>query len=128
MVADDAGEVFGEAGVIGAGADELDGGGGPELLHPGFAPDPFALGVGLQDRDRHDGAGTQMGVLLGQVPDPADVRDLVQDEQQRRVDPAAGRSPACSAATRTSLVRQETRAAAEVPPVTFFDSRYSVSA
>ena len=90
VVADEAGDVVGEVGVVDAGADEFDGGGGEQFVHPGFAPDASALGAGLQDGHRDDAAGSEVGVQAGEFGDPADVRGLVQDGDQGRVEAAGG--------------------------------------
>src|SRR5262249_3081811 len=89
VLADQAGQVLGEAGVIDAGADELAGRCRPQRTHSVFAPDPLALLVGLQDGDRDDGAGAEVRVQLGQIADLADVRCLVQDGKQDWVEAAA---------------------------------------
>ena len=99
MVADEAGDVLGEAGVVQAGADQPDGGAGPERVHAVLAPHADALLVGLQDRDRGDPARAEVAVQLGHVADPADVRRLVQDDEQRRIEPPArgfGRAGGCA--------------------------------
>ncbi len=90
MVADEPGEVLGVAGVVDAGADEFDGGGGPQGVHALFSPYSDALPVGLQDRDGDQAAGAQVGVQPGQVGDLADVRGLIQHDPHGGVEAAAG--------------------------------------
>src|SRR5215213_264254 len=88
VVADEAGDVLGDAGVVESGTDDLDGGGGPERVHAVIAPHPDALLVGLQDGERGDAAGAEVAVELGQVTDATDVGRLVQDDDQGRVEAA----------------------------------------
>ena len=90
VLADQRGQVAGQAGGVGAGADDFLGGGAPQGGHPGLAPHGDALLVGLQDGDRGDAAGPEVGVQVGQVGDPADVGGLVQHHHQRRVQPPPG--------------------------------------
>ena len=71
------------------GADQLDGGRGPELVHAWAAPDVHALLVGLQPGHRLDAAAAEVGVEVGQVADRADVRGLVEHGDQGWVDPPA---------------------------------------
>ena len=89
VVADQAADPAGGVLVVDAGADEFDGGRGPQFGHPGLAPHGLTLGQGLQDGDRQDAAGPVVGVQLGQVTDRCHGRGLVQDGDQGRVQPPA---------------------------------------
>jgi len=124
VVADEAGDVLDEGGFVEAGAEQLDCGGAPQGPHPGPAPDRLALGVGLQDGQRQDAPGAQVGVELGQVGDAAHVGGLVQDGEQRRPSRPPRSSAALTAQRSTRSVRAATSGAAEPPPS--LDSRYSV--
>src|SRR4051794_28352543 len=69
VLSDEAGDVLRDPGVVEAGTDQLDGGGGPEGVHAVFAPYPHALLVGLQDGQWRDAARSEVAVELGQVTD-----------------------------------------------------------
>src|SRR5690606_12482805 len=90
VVADQAGELVGEVGVVDAGADDLDGRGGPHGVHARVSPDLLALAVGLEDGDRDDSAAAEVGVQVRQVADLAHVGGLVEDRQHGRVQASAG--------------------------------------
>ena len=65
------------------------GGRAPQGGHPASPQTVVALLVGLQDGDRADPVGAEVAVQVGQVADPADVGGLVEDDDQRRVQPPA---------------------------------------
>ena len=75
--------------VVDAGADELDGGRGPEGVHALGAPHPDALLVALQHGQDLDAAAAEVAVELGQRLDGADVRGLVEHGDQGWVEAAA---------------------------------------
>ena len=104
VLADQGGQVTGQARVVDPGADDLAGRRAPQRGHARLAPDGHALLVGLQDRDRHHATRAEVAVQVGQVGDAADVGGLVQDQDHRRVEPAAGHLGVPSAARMTMSV------------------------
>ena len=89
VVADQPGQSLQEGVVVDAGADEFDGGGGPEGVHALGAPHPDALLVALQHGEDLDAAGAEVAVELGQRLDGADVRGLVEHGDHGWVEAAA---------------------------------------
>jgi len=76
--------------VVDAGADDFDGGGGPEGLHALFAPYSDALLVALQHGEDLDAAGAVVAVELGECSDRADVRGFVEDGDDGWFEASAG--------------------------------------
>ena len=89
-----------------------------------LAPHGDALLVGLQDGDRDDAARPEVGVQVGQVGDPADVRRLIQRHHQRRVQPPAEPLGAAFGGPHRGVGQRRDHGAAADRDL---DSRYKVS-
>ena len=87
----EAGDVVQVAAVGQAAEDELDGGGVPDRVGGVFAPPVAGLGQGLQDGEGGDPGSAAFGHQRGQRRQRGEVGDLVQGEQQRRVEAGPGR-------------------------------------
>jgi hypothetical protein len=88
--ADEVGQPAEEGGVVDTAAVDAGVRTRPQLLDAFVAPRFGALCPGLQDREQDDAAGPEVGVVGVEVPDPADVRCLVEDPDERHHQPAAG--------------------------------------
>ena len=73
------------ANVVDACPDQFDRRCRPQAIHSVFAPHLLSLGVRLQDGDKDDAARASMGIQLGQVANRCDVRGLIEQREQRRV-------------------------------------------
>ena len=89
-LSDEGGEVLEVAAVGCAAEDDLDDAGVPDRAGLVFAPPVAGLGEGLQDRHGRDPGAAAFGHERRQRRQWSEVSDLIEREQQGRVEPGSG--------------------------------------